>query len=82
MPSGCCTTGVTSQGVDGGGRVGLLALSPLLTTPTGTTVGQEPATPYSHNSLLRTIEDGLGLASQGYLNNAASDKSMTDLFPA
>jgi hypothetical protein len=72
--SGCCTTGPLGLGILGGGRVGLLALSPMIKP------GMTTDTPYSHNSLLRTVEDGLGLASQGYLNNAAGDTSMTDLF--
>ena len=43
----------------GGGRVGLLALSPFISPGTTT------ATPYNHFSLLRTIEDIFGLPHLG-----------------
>ena len=72
--SGCCATGVSGNGLDGGGRVGLLMLSPLAR------VGHATDAFYSHNSLLRTIEDAFGIGE--HLNNAASskEKAMTDLF--
>jgi hypothetical protein len=72
--SGCCATGVGSDGSNGGGRVGLLMLSPLARA------GHATDTDYDHNSLLRTIEDALGIGE--HLNNAASPKvhPMTDLF--
>jgi hypothetical protein len=72
--TGCCASGITGTGTDGGGRVGLLALSP------DAAVGQSVDTPYDHASLLRTIEDAFGLSE--HLNNAgsANEHSMTDLF--
>jgi phospholipase C len=72
--SGCCATGVGSNGTNGGGRVGLLMLSPLAR------VGHATDTFYDHNALLRTIEDAFGIRE--HLNNAASPKvhPMTDLF--
>jgi hypothetical protein len=89
---GTCSSGVTATGVDGGGLVGLLAIgSPDAHVASGTT-----ATPYDHNSLLRTIEDGLGLGpltapntstvisqdSAGHLNGAGSplEHAMASLF--
>ena len=62
------------MGANGGGRIGLLMLSPL--TRPGTTTD----TPYDHHSLLRTIEDGFGIAE--HLNNAGSslEQPMADLF--
>jgi phospholipase C len=72
--SGCCATGVGSDGSNGGGRVGLLMLSPLAR------VGHATDTDYDHNALLRTIEDTFGIGE--HLDNAASPKvhPMTDLF--
>jgi hypothetical protein len=89
---GTCSSGVTATGIDGGGLVGLLAIgSPDAHVPTGIT-----ATPYDHNSLLRTVEDGLGLGplsapssttvisqdGAGHLNGAGSplEHSMASLF--
>jgi hypothetical protein len=72
--SGCCASGVPPVGLDGGGRIGALVLSPLVRPGTTT------ATPYDHHSLLRTVEDGFGIAE--HLNNAGSplERSMADLF--
>jgi hypothetical protein len=72
--SGCCATGISGNGLDGGGRVGLLMLSPLARA------GHATDTYYSHYSLLRTIEDGFGIGE--HLNGAAAakEKAMTDLF--
>ena len=64
--TGCCATGETSDGNTGGGRIGLLMLSPFAN------VGHATDTFYDHNSLLRTIEDGFGIKE--HLNNAASTK--------
>jgi hypothetical protein len=89
---GTCSSGVTATGIDGGGLVGLLAIgSPDAHVANGTT-----ATPYDHNSLLRTIEDRLGLGpltapnantvisqdGAGHLNGAGSplEHSMASLF--
>ena len=69
--SGCCTGG-PGGGPGAGGRVGLLALSAALRA--GGVIG----TPYDHASLLRTIEDSLGIAE--HLNNAAAAAPMADLF--
>ncbi|HZQ29105.1 MAG TPA: alkaline phosphatase family protein [Acidimicrobiales bacterium] len=72
--SGCCASGVSGIGTDGGGRVGLLMLSSLAR------VGHATDSFYDHHSLLRTIEDAFGITE--HLNNAASPKehSMSDLF--
>src|SRR5437764_3484349 len=72
--SGCCATGVGSNGTNGGGRVGLLMLSPVARA------GHATDTFYDHNSLLRTTEDAFGVSE--HLNNAGSSKvrPMTDLF--
>ena len=72
--SGCCSTGVPPTGVNGGGRVGLLMLSRLVKP------GSSTDSPYDHNSLLRTIEDGFGISE--HLNNAGStaEHAMADLF--
>lgn len=72
---GCCTTGTGGLGIDGGGRIGLLMLSPLSAEH-----GTEITTKYDHSSLVRTIEDGFGIAE--HLNNAdaPNQHSMTDLF--
>ena len=72
--SGCCSTGVPPTGVNGGGRIGLLLLSPLAKG------GSSTDTAYDHNSLLRTVEDGFGIAE--HLNNAGStaEHAMADLF--
>jgi hypothetical protein len=93
---GTCASGIAAAGVDGGGLVGLLAIgSPAAHVGTpGTTT----ATPYDHASLLRTVEDGLGLGpltpssattvisqdAAGHLNNAGSplEHSMASLFVA
>jgi phospholipase C len=69
--SGCCTGG-PGGGPGIGGRVGLLALSPAV--PAGGVV----STPYDHASLLRTVEDSLGIAE--HLNNAGTATPMADLF--
>jgi hypothetical protein len=69
--SGCCTGG-PGGGPGAGGRVGLLALSAA--APAGAVV----STPYDHASLLRTIEDSLGIAE--HLNNAGTAAPMADLF--
>ncbi len=68
--SGCCTGG-PGGGPGAGGRVGLLALSAAVRA--GGVVG----TPYDHASLLRTIEDALGIAE--HLNNAATALPMADV---
>jgi hypothetical protein len=72
--SGCCASGMSGNGLDGGGHVGLLMLSPL------GKVGHATDTFYDHHSLLRTVEDGFGITE--HLNNAASpkEKAMSDLF--
>lgn len=72
--SGCCATGYSRLGYDGGGRVGLLALSPLAR------VGHATDAYYSHHSLLRTVEAAFRIGE--HLNNAASSKehAMADLF--
>jgi phospholipase C len=69
--SGCCTGG-PGGGPGAGGRVGLLALSRAV--PAGGVV----STPYDHASLLRTIEDSLGISE--HLNNAGTATAMADLF--
>jgi phosphatidylinositol-3-phosphatase len=69
--SGCCTGG-PGGGPGAGGRVGLLALSAAIRA------GRVVSTPYDHASLLRTIEDSLGIAE--HLNNAAAATAMADLF--
>jgi hypothetical protein len=69
--SGCCTGG-PGGGPGFGGRVGLLALSRAV--PAGGVV----STPYDHASLLRTLEDSLGIAE--HLNNAGKATAMADLF--
>jgi hypothetical protein len=89
---GTCSSGVTATGIDGGGLVGLLAIG----SPDAHLANGRTATPYDHNSLLRTIEDGLGLGpltapnanivisqdSAGHLNGAGSplEHSMASLF--
>ena len=86
---GTCASGVPAVGVDGGGLIGLLALgAPDAHVATGTTTD----TPYDHDSLVRTIEDGLGLPAltgpnvvqdqSGHLNGAGSplEHSMVALF--
>jgi hypothetical protein len=72
--SGCCATGVSRNGFEGGGRVGLLMLSPLAR------VGHATDAYYSHHSLLRTVEAGFRIGE--HLNNAASGRehAMADLF--
>jgi len=71
---GCCATGETSDGSTGGGRIGLVMLSPM------GKVGHATDLYYDHNSLLRTLEDGFGITE--HLNNAASPKvkPLTELF--
>ena len=64
----------TPTNLPGGGRVGLVALGP------GVKVGTVVHTAYDHFSLLRTIEDELGISE--HLNNAAGAADMTDLFGA
>jgi hypothetical protein len=72
--SGCCASGISGNGTDGGGRVGLLMLSPRAK------VGHATDGFYDHHSLLRTIEDAFGISE--HLNNAGSTKErpMADLF--
>jgi hypothetical protein len=72
--SGCCATGVGSNGTNGGGRIGLLMFSPQARA------GHATDAFYDHNSLLRTIEDAFGIRE--HLNNAGSSKvhAMSDLF--
>lgn len=52
-------TGLAGVGGPGGGRIGLLALSPFIAP------GSTTATPYNHFSLLRTIENLFGLPHLG-----------------
>jgi hypothetical protein len=68
--SGCCgqprypnvpAAGPTGLSPRGGGTVGALLLSPLLFKAGSTSQEQ-----YNHFSLLRTIEDGFGVAHLGY----------------
>jgi hypothetical protein len=68
---GCCSGGLTGLLPGHGGRIGLLALSPLLEPRTVTTS-------YDHMSLLRTIEDMFGIDE--YLNNASQASPMVDVF--
>lgn len=69
--SGCCTGG--PGGAAGfGGRVGLLALGAGVATCTVTHHS------YDHASLLRTMEDALGIST--YLGNASTATAMADLF--
>jgi hypothetical protein len=72
--SGCCATGYSRLGLDGGGRVGLVMLSPL------GRAGHATDAYYSHLSLLRTVEAAFGIPY--HLNTAALDKEkpMADLF--
>jgi hypothetical protein len=72
--SGCCATGVGSNGSNGGGRIGLAMFSPRARS------GHATDAFYDHNALLRTIEDAFGIGE--HLNNAGSTKvhPMTDLF--
>jgi phospholipase C len=74
--SGCCGTGPDGQGLTGGGRVMMLALSRYARA------GSQDATPYSHLSLLHTIEDIFGIHQ--YLGQASASgvTSMTGLFNA
>ncbi len=67
--TGCC-------GAKGGGRIATAILSPQLAHP-GTVV----ATPYSHYSLLRTVEDAFGLTCLRHACDA-STSSMIGLFKA
>jgi hypothetical protein len=68
--SGCCTGG-PGGGPGAGGRVGLLALSAAIRG------GSVVSTPYDHASLLRTIEDSMGIAE--HLNNAAAAAPLVDV---
>jgi len=52
-------TGMPGVGGPGGGRVGMLAISPFIAP------GSTTATPYNHFSLLRSIEDIFGLPHLG-----------------
>jgi hypothetical protein len=72
--SGCCASGISGNGLDGGGRIGLLMLSPLAR------VGHASDSFHDHYSLLRTIEDGLGISE--HLGRAAAPKEgpMAELF--
>jgi hypothetical protein len=72
--SGCCATGYSQVGLDGGGRIGLLMLSPFARA------GHATDAYYSHYSLLRTLEAAFGIGE--HLNNAAAPKehAMSDLF--
>ena len=72
--SGCCATGYSQIGLDGGGRIGLLMLSPF------GRAGHATDAYYSHFSLLRTVEDAFGINE--HLNTASADKEkpMADLF--
>jgi hypothetical protein len=80
--SGCCASGIPPVGIDGGGRIGLLAISapPARGARSLIRAGTQSSTAYDHASMLRTIEDGMRL--HGYLNNAGSplEHAMTDLF--
>jgi len=69
--SGCCTGG-PGGGPGFGGRVGLLALG------AGVAVASTTHASYDHASLLRTMDDALGINS--YLNNAGTATAMSDLF--
>ncbi|MHB8464749.1 MAG: alkaline phosphatase family protein [Acidimicrobiales bacterium] len=77
--SGCCSSGLPPLGVNGGGRIGLLALS-AAGAQSIVRAGTQSSTSYDHASLLRTVEDGLHLG--GYLNNAGSpfEHAMSDMF--
>jgi len=72
--SGCCVTGYSRMGLDGGGLIGLLMLSPL------GRAGHATDAYYSHFSLLRTVEDAFGINE--HLNSAYADKvsPMAELF--
>ena len=68
---GCCAGG--PLGTSGhGGRVGLLAFG------RDVQAGRLIHTAYDHASLLRTVEDALGISE--HINNAGSSVPMTDLF--
>ena len=71
---GCCASGPDGSGLDGGGQVGLLLLSPLAQTDTASRL------PYDHFSLLRTIEDGFGITEHLNQAGAATERPMADLF--
>lgn len=72
-PGGCCHGGPAGQR-GFGGQVGLLALGPAVHA--GYTSTQQ----YDHASLLRTVEDALGIST--YLNNAAASAPMDDIWAA
>ncbi|HEY7947963.1 MAG TPA: alkaline phosphatase family protein [Acidimicrobiales bacterium] len=59
ISAGGTQTGMAGGGGPGGGRVGLLALSPFIAP------GSTTATPYNHFSMLRSIEDIFGLPHLG-----------------
>jgi phosphatidylinositol-3-phosphatase len=68
---GCCHGGPASlRGF--GGQVGLLALGPMVHR------GLVSTQQYDHASLLRTVEDALGITK--HLNNAAASVSMSDIW--
>lgn len=69
--TGCCHGGPAGQR-GFGGQVGLLALGPMVH------VGATSTHQYDHASLLRTVEDALGMAD--HLNNAAASDPMTDIW--
>lgn len=71
---GCCASGPDGAGLDGGGQVGLLLLSPLARSGTASRV------PSDHFSLLRTIEDGFGITEHLNQAGAASEHPLADLF--
>jgi hypothetical protein len=90
---GTCASGVPGIGVNGGGLIGLLAIG---SADAHVAAGATTAIPYDHASMLRTVEDGLGLGpltagsqtqvifqdSAGHLNNAGSplEHAMASLF--
>jgi hypothetical protein len=71
--SGCCTGG-PGGGPGFGGRIGLLALG------SGVSPGLVDHTSYDHASLLRTVEDSLGISE--HLNNAGAAVPMRALLGA
>lgn len=60
------------EGGDGNNPIGMIVLSPLAK------VGYSNTVPYSHASLLRTVQDIFGL--QPYLGDAAQATNLSDLF--
>ena len=69
--SNCC-----DPKTPGGGHIATAILSPRLAKP-----GTIDATPYSHYSLLRTVEDNFGLAALRHAGDASTN-SMITLFKA